>query len=377
MEIPLCKPTIGNEEIQAVSEVLSSGWLAHGEYNHKFEESFCQYLGVNNAISMNSCTSALIAALAALDIDGEVIIPSMTWVSTANAVRIVGATPVFADVNIETRNVTAETIAAKITPRTKAVMVVHFGGQPCEMTDIVELCKSRKLYLIEDSAETLGATWDGKQAGSFGIGCFSFFPTKNITTGEGGMLTTNDPVVARKIKTYIAHGVSTTTFERERSERPWIRAAEIVGYNFRLSNILAAIGFHQMAKLDQMNAQRIQIAEIYNKAILESGLPIKPPFVSMGATHVYQMYTIQVPQLMRNSVVNLLKKDGVGASVHFDPPVHLQKPYLDDSNVDLPNTEILANTLITLPIYPNMPISEVDFVIEKLILAVQTSIEKN
>jgi perosamine synthetase len=326
---------------------------------------------------MNSCTSALIAALAALDIDGEVIIPSMTWVSTANAVRIVGATPVFADVNIETRNVTAETIAAKITPRTKAVMVVHFGGQPCEMTDIVELCKSRKLYLIEDSAETLGATWDGKQAGSFGIGCFSFFPTKNITTGEGGMLTTNDPVVARKIKTYIAHGVSTTTFERERSERPWIRAAEMVGYNFRLSNILAAIGFHQMAKLDQMNAQRIQIAEIYNKAILESGLPIKPPFVSMGATHVYQMYTIQVPQLMRNSVVNLLKKDGVGASVHFDPPVHLQKPYLDDSNVDLPNTEILANTLITLPIYPNMPISEVDFVIEKLILAVQTSIEKN
>ena len=377
MDIPLCKPTIGHEEIQAVSEVLSSGWLAHGEYNHKFEESFCQYLGVSNAISMNSCTSALIAALAALDIDGEVIIPSMTWVATANAVRIVGATPVFADVNIETRNMTAETIAAKITPKTQAVMVVHFGGQPCEMTEIIKLCKSHGLHLIEDSAETLGATWEGKQAGSFGIGCFSFFPTKNITTGEGGMLTTNDPVVAKKIKTYIAHGVSTTTIERERSERPWIRAAEMVGYNFRLSNILAAIGFHQMAKLDKMNNQRIQIAKKYNKEILNSGLPIKPPFVSEGATHVYQMYTIQVPQLIRNSVVNTLKKDGIGASVHFDPPVHLQKPYLDDSNVDLPNTEILANTLITLPIYPNMPVIEVDFVIEKLILAVQTAIDQN
>jgi perosamine synthetase len=377
MDIPLCKPTIGDEEIQAVSEVLSSGWLAHGEYNHKFEESFCQYLGVSNAISMNSCTSALIAALAALDIDGEVIIPSMTWVSTANAIRIVGATPVFADVNIKTRNITAETIAAKITPKTQAVMVVHFGGQPCEMTEIVKLCKSCGLHLIEDSAETLGATWEGKQAGSFGIGCFSFFPTKNITTGEGGMLTTNDHVIAKKIKTYIAHGVSTTTFERERSERPWIRAAEMVGYNFRLSNILAAIGFHQMSKLDKMNNQRIQIAEKYNKAILNSGLPINPPFVSDGATHVYQMYTIQVPPLIRNSVVNTLKKDGIGASVHFDPPVHLQKPYLDDSIVDLPNTEILANTLITLPIYPNMPDSEVDFVLDKLILAVQTAIDKN
>jgi perosamine synthetase len=377
MDIPLCKPTIGKEEIQAVSEVLSSGWLAHGEYNHKFEDSFCQYLGVSNAISMNSCTSALIAALAALDIDGEVIIPSMTWVSTANAVRIVGATPVFADVNIKTRNITAETIAAKITPRTQAVIVVHFGGQPCEMTGIMKLCKSRGLHLIEDSAETLGATWEGKQAGSFGIGCFSFFPTKNITTGEGGMLTTNEPVVAKKIKTYIAHGVSTTTFERERSEKPWIRAAEMVGYNFRLSNILAAIGFHQMAKLDKMNNQRIKIAEKYNKAILNSGLPIMPPFVSEGATHVYQMYTIQVPRLIRNSVVNTLKKDGIGASVHFDPPVHLQKPYLDGSIVDLPNTEILANTLITLPIYPNMPVIEVDFVIEKLILAVQTELNKN
>ncbi|MCA9694382.1 MAG: DegT/DnrJ/EryC1/StrS aminotransferase family protein, partial [Myxococcales bacterium] len=185
VEVPLCRPCIGDEEINAVIEVIKSGWMAHGPYNHKFEEAFAAYLGVKHAIVMNSCTSALEVALRVPRIRGEVITPSFTFVATANTCLTSGATPVFCEVDEATRNVTAATIAERITPRTEAVMVVHYGGQVCQMDEIVALCERKGLRLIEDSAETLGATWRGRQAGSFGTGCFSFFPTKNITTGEG------------------------------------------------------------------------------------------------------------------------------------------------------------------------------------------------
>jgi perosamine synthetase len=365
LDVPLCRPSLGEEEFAAVKEVMLSGWMAHGPYNHKFEESVARYLGVPHAITMNSCTSALEAALKVAGIRGEVIIPSFTFVATANAVVTSGATPVFCDVDPVTRNVTADTIGGKITPKTEAVIIVHYGGQPCQMDAIVSLCEKHKLFLVEDSAETLGATWNGRQAGSFGVGCFSFFPTKNITTGEGGMLTCRDDAFAAKVRTLIAHGIASTTLAREKVERPWLRAAEMPGHNYRMSNMLAAIGYHQMQKLDTLNRKRVILAERYNERLAALSPVLKTPVTAPGATHVYQMYTVTVPAERRDGLIRFLKERGVGASVHFDPPVH-QQPYYRDFPGALPATEALAQEIVTLPIFPDMTFEEQDWVIEAL-----------
>jgi perosamine synthetase len=368
-DVPLARPSITEEEIEVIGHVLRSGWLAHGEYNHKFEHAFAEYLGVKHAISMNSCTSALEAAIQVPGITGEVIIPSFTWVATANVVVLAGATPVFCDVDEATRNLTAELIAEKITPNTQAVIVVHYGGQPCQLDDIIALCEKHNLLLIEDSAETLGATWKGRQAGSMGIGCFSFFPTKNITTAEGGMFTTNDDDIARKTRAWIAHGVASTTMAREKVERPWLRAAEMPGHNYRMPNPLAALGYHQLLRVDEMNAKRIELGQRYDELLAELTPEVITPKVADGATHVYQMYTVQVEAAQRNDVLNKMRANGVGASAHFDPPVHLQPYYVENYGGHVgqfPATESLANTLITLPIFPDMTFEDQDWVVHAL-----------
>lgn len=367
-EVPLGRPSIGAKEIEAVVEVLKSGWLAHGPYNHKFEEAFAKLIEVPHAISMNSCTSALEVALKVSNIKGEVIVPSFTWVASANAIVTAGATPIFCEVEPDTRNVTAELIAEKITSTTEAVMIVHYGGQPCQMDEIVRLCDRHHLLLIEDSAETLGGTWHGKQAGSFGIGCFSFFPTKNITTGEGGMLTCRDDDIARKVRALIAHGVASTTLAREKVQKPWLRAAEIAGHNFRMPNPLAALGYYQLQRLDEMNNKRISLAHRYDTLLASLQPVVQTPIVSEGAKHVYQMYTIRVRADLRDQIVHKLRDRKVGASVHFDPPVHLQPYYLERGSWQgmLPATEQLVSELITLPIYPDMTEAEQDWVVHCL-----------
>ena len=367
-DVPLCRPDIGEKEIEAVVEVLKSGWLAHGEYNHKFEVAFANLLKVPHAITLNSCTSALEVALQVAGIRGEVILPSFTWVATANAVVNSGATPVFCDVDGPTRNTTAELIAAQITPRTEAVICVHYGGQPCQMDAIVRLCEQHGLFLIEDSAQTLGATWKEQQAGSFGIGCFSFFPTKNITTGEGGMLTCKEASFADKIRALISHGIPSTTLAREKMKAPWVREAVVAGHNYRMPNPLAALGYHQLMRLDELNRKRIALARRYD-ALLASECPgIQTPVVSEGATHVYQMYTIEVEHGKRDTIVLALRERGVGASVHFDPPVHLHPCYREKGTRlgTLPVTEQLVKGLITLPLYPSMTEADQDWVVHCL-----------
>ena len=365
MKIPLSKPYLDKKELKAVEKTLNSGWLTHGPKNQEFEELFAKHIGSKYAISLNSCASALFAVIKALNITGEVILPSFTFVASANAIVTAGAKPIFADIDYQTGNIDPSDIKKRITKETQAIMPVHFAGQSCQMDKIMKIAKKHKLWVIEDSAEAVGAEYKGKKTGSFGIGCFSFFPTKNITTGEGGMVTTNDKNLIQKIKTLIGHGIPKLTNQRLKEEKPWHRSAIMPGYNFRMSNILAAIGVEQLKKLNKMNSLRRKHATYFNqklKNIEQIDLPIEMP----KTKHVYQMYTIKLKNGNRNNLIKKLKQKGIEASVHFDPPVHLQSYYQKNYGYkkgDLPITEKLSNSIITLPIFPDMTKQQLDFII--------------
>lgn len=366
MKVPLCIPDIGEEEIEAVKEVIKSGWLAHGPKTILFQEKFAEYIGTKHAVSCNSCASALQLAFMAKGIKGEVIVPSFTFPASANSIVVAGARPVFADIDYDTCNIDPKKIEEKITPNTKSIMPVHFAGQSCRMDEIMEIAEKHNLAVIEDSAECIGGTFKGKRTGTFGIGCFSFYPIKNMTTGEGGMITTDDEQVARKAATIGAHGVSTTALEREKHEKPWLRVAEVAGYNFRMSDILAAIGVVQLKKVEQMNDKRRAHAKYYSKN-LQGNDTIDLPVEDADCKHVYQMYTIKVKGVDRTKFISLLKQNGVGASVHFDPPVHLHpfyKGYCKEG--ELPVTEKVSQTIVTLPMYPQIRKEELDHVISSI-----------
>ena len=370
--IPLCKVFINDDEIKSVVEVLNSGWYTHGPKNKEFENKFAEFVGVNYAVSMNSCTSALIVALEVLGIKGEVILPSFTFVATANAVVKAGATPVFADIDYDTCNVNPDSIEEMITRNTEAVIPVHFGGQSCNMNRIMGIAKKHNLAVIEDSAETLGGKFQNKTAGSFGIGCFSFFPTKNITTGEGGMLTFNNENLYRKIKALIGHGITSDTSERDRAGKQWYREASLAGYNFRLSNILAALGVEQIKKIDEINKLRREKSIILIELLKEIE-EIELPVIEKDCYHVFQMFTVKLNKdYDRDTFVLNLRKKEIGASVHFAPPVHMQKFYLSNypSRRDLSVTEDVSRRIITLPMFPqitNGELKKISFTIKELL----------
>lgn len=365
MNIPLCIPNINEEEINEVKKVLESGWLAHGPKTQEFEEGFARYIGVKKAISTNSGTSALQLAINCLEKKGEIIVPSFTFVASANSIITSGCKPVFADIKYDTCNINPDDIEKKITQNTIAIMPVHFAGQSCDMKRIMEIAEKNNLAVIEDSAETIGGTFGDKKAGSFGLmNCFSFYPTKNITCGEGGMITTDNEEVASKLSTLKAHGISSSTFEREKQEKPWLRAATLAGYNYRLCDVLAAIGLVQMKKIDEMNEARRRHAEYLNKNLNfeEISLPVE----SENCKHVYQMYTIKLSDnIDRTKFVLELKNKGIGANVHFDPPVHLQ-PYYLNTSYNLPITEKVAKSIVTLPMYPQLKQEELDYIINSI-----------
>jgi perosamine synthetase len=371
IQVPYSKPSIDEMDVEAVVRTLRSGWLAFGEEKELFEAAFAARFGVPHAITVNSCTSALEIALRSMGITGEVVVPSFTWVATANAVINAGAIPVFCDVDLDTCNVSAETIAAALSPSTEAIIVVHYAGQPCAMDDIIDLCRRRNIVLIEDSAETLGAAWNGRAAGSFGIGCFSFYPTKAITTGEGGMLTIHDRTIAEKARTLISHGVPTAPPLDGRVHLPWERAAVQPGCNYRMPNVLAALGLSQLRRLDELNTRRIALAERYNRAFAGLSPQIHIPVVRSPASHVYQMYVVRLAT-DRNAVLEQLWNYGIGANIHFDPPVHWHPFYRQKAcpRCELPNTERLSREVLSLPIYPGMNEKEQDQVIDSVLCAI-------
>jgi len=367
-EIPLCIPFTGEEEKKAVSEVIDSGWYAHGPKNRELEEDFAKYLGVNHALSMNSCTSCIHLAIEGLGITGEVILPSFTFVASANAVITGGAEPVFADIEEDTCCIDPEAIKRLIGPNTEAIMPVHYGGQSADMHAIMKIAEKHDLLVIEDSAETIGGEHHGQKAGTFGVGCFSFYPTKNMTTGEGGILTTNDHELAKKVKALLAHGIDKTTYERENKEKSWYRSASYVGYNFRMSNILAAIGVEQLKKLEKMNNRRRQLAWELSEALSEVS-ELSLPVERKENRHVYQMYTVRVRGgVDRDDFVKTLNDRGVGASVHFYPPVHLMPPYQVDRyrKGNLSVTEEVMGEIVTLPMYPQMESEDLNYMVDAI-----------
>lgn len=368
MKIPLGKPYLNEEEFVEIKKVLQSGWLAHGPKNEELEEKFASYIGTKHAVALNSCTSALHLVLEASNIKGEVIVPSFTFAASANAILLAGAKPVFADCDLKTYNISIEDLERKVSNGTEAVMPVDFAGQACEMDKIMEIAEERDLLVVEDVAEALGSDFNGRKLGSFGIGCFSFYPTKNMTTGEGGMVTTDDEDLARTIKSMRGHGMDKSTWARKFSKYPWERVQRVIGYNFRMTDFQAAMGVVQLKKLEEMNESRRKSARFLTKR-LEQHEEIIPPYESPRSKHVYQMYTPRIKGIDRDKFVLALKEKGIGASVHFDPPVHLQPYYMDrfgTDRLDLPNTMEVCKTIFTLPMYVGMSREELEYIVTSI-----------
>jgi len=353
--IPIAKPLMGKKEIENVTEVLKSGMLASGEWVKKFEKEFANYIGVKHAIAITSGTVALDSALKVLGIreGDEVIVPDFTFIATANAVLFQNAKPVFADISEKTFNIDPDDIAEKITPKTKAVIGVHLFGHPFNVKVLQEICEDYNLFLIEDSAQAHGAEFDGKKVGNFGImSCFSFYATKNMTMGEGGMITTGDKEIERKLRLIINHGQSEKYLHTE------------LGYNHRMTNIQAAIGIAQLKKLDMFNNKRIENAEYLSKNIKAKGI-IKPN-KEKNVKHVYHQYVIKVNK--RDELIKYLNDKEIGNAIHYPLPVHLQPLYkkLGYSSEICPVATQLSNEVLSLPVHPALKKEELEYVCETL-----------
>lgn len=346
--IPAARPIIGDDERKAVDEVLASGGLAQGPQVAAFETEFSDLVGGAHCVAVNSGTSALHMALIALGVShgDEVIVPSFTFAATANSVALTGATPVFVDIDERTFCMDPQAVASAITARTKAVMPVHLYGHPADMTRIGALARDHGLLVLEDAAQAHAASWDGVSVGALGdAAAFSFYPTKNMTSGEGGMVTTGSQDVARTVRLLRNQGME----QRYHNE--------IVGFNTRMTDIHAAIGRVQLGKLAGWTAQRQSNAQF----LTENLHGVVTPFVDPRAVHVYHQYTIRVPGHDRDAFVSALADKGVGSGVYYPIPVHRLPSF--DLDVDLPVTARVADEVISLPVHPSLTQSDLETVV--------------
>jgi perosamine synthetase len=369
MNIPIAKPFLGREEEDAAVEAIRSGWVSQGPKVKEFEDMFAVYVGAKYAVATTSCTTALHAALAVSGIGpgDEVVVPSLSFIATANAVVHAGARPIFADIDPETCNVTAETIQEVITPRTKAIMPVHQMGLPVDLDPIVKLCRERGLVLIEDAACATGSEYKGKRIGGHGnIACFSFHPRKIITTGEGGMITTNDPHCAGRLRRFRHHGMSVSDVERHVSKKVVIEEYPEIGYNYRMTDIQAAVGVEQLNRLPSIIGRRRQIAGIYNIE-LDGIQSIKIPKIPDYAFHNYQSYWIELEEsapVSRDDLMQRLLDKGI-ATRRGIMSIHKEECYKGYS-ASLKESERISERTLILPLYPGLTDREQSYVVSCL-----------
>jgi len=371
-KVPLSDLDFGEEEKEAVIRVIDSGWLAMGEVTRQFEESFARMVGVNHAIAVTNGTASLHLACRALEIGpgDEVIVPSLTFVATANAILYVGATPVFADITSEDNlNISVEAIEDAITPRTRAIMVMHYGGYPCDMSAILQLAERHNLFVIEDAAHAPGAAIEDRKMGAWGhIGSFSFFPNKNLTTAEGGMLVTDDDQLAQKMRTLRSHGMTTLTWDRHRGHA-WSYDVVELGYNYRIDEIRSAIGCEQLKKLDRNNSRRGVMTALYRRLFQEIIPDLRIPFADYAWKSSFHIMPILLPDgTNRARFAEIMKAHGVQTSLHY-PPIHLFQYYLDHGlapRQPLRMTEAVAAREVTIPLYATLTQRDVEYVVNAI-----------
>lgn len=371
-KVPFADVRLGDEEKAAAMAVLDSNWLTTGPKTQAFEAAFAEAMTRSGlqAVALTNCTAALHLAVEALGIGpgDEVICPSLTFVATANAARYAGAEPVFADVCSEDEwNIDPEDVARRITPRTKAITVVHYGGYPVRMGPILDLARRHGLFVIEDACHGPLSEWEGRKLGTIGdVGCFSFFSNKNMTTGEGGMLVTANAEVAEKVRVMRSHGMTSSTYARFKGHAHGYDVVTL-GYNYRMDEIRAAIGLVQLGKLPAMNAARRPAMDYYRKVVSQRLQSLRVPFREWSGTYAYHIFPVLLPEGYgdRAGLMTRLAERGVQTSIHYRP-IHWMTAFGGGKTVELPVTDRIAPRILTLPLLPGMTTEQIDYVVASL-----------
>ena len=367
--IPYGKQTIEQDDIQAVVDVLKSDFLTTGPKIAEFEQTVADYVGAKYAVAISNGTSALHAACFAAGIEpgDEVITTPLTFAASANCVLYCGGTPVFADVDPKTYNIDPEDIRRKITDRTKAIIAVHLAGQPCDMDAIHSIAREHGLIVIEDGAHALGSVYKGKKVGCLSdMTTFSFHPVKPITTGEGGMIVTDNEDFYKKMVLFRSHGITRDDSIMTRNDGPWFYQQFDLGYNYRITDIQCALGCSQMKKLDRFLAQRKKIVARYNEAFADCDNIITPYQLS-DTESGWHLYIIQVKNCDRRQVFEAMREKGIGVNVHYIP-VYMHPYYQEHGyeTVHCANAEEIYSHIISLPLYPGLTFEQQDYVIDAL-----------
>jgi len=368
--IPVARPFVGEEEEQAVLQVLRSGWLSQGQRVGEFERDFAEYVGAKHAIAVSSCTTALHLALVAAGIGSgdEVLCPSLSFIATANSIRYVGATPVFVDIDPVTFNLDPNRLEAAITPRTKAILVVHQIGLPAALTEILDVAGRRNLIVIEDAACASGSAYQGQRIGlpHAYLACFSFHPRKILTTGEGGMLTTADEQVAARLRRLRQHAMTTSDLARHQSQSVMTEGYDEVGFNYRMTDVQAAIGLVQLRRLDGFLARRRSLALRYSEQLAQLGW-LAPPHEPPGSRHNYQSYMMRLrgdAPVSRDALMQGLLDRGISTRRGV-MAIHRETPYRDPRwERELVHTNAVTDQAIILPLFHQMTEQEQNHVIE-------------
>lgn len=369
IKVPFFVPNITNEDKTVVANALNSPLLTDGPKLRQFEKDFSKFAGAKYAIGVSNGTAALHLALKSLNLkkDDEVIIPDLTFVATANAVLLAGATPVLADVDLDDMNISPISIEENITPRTKAILPVHLAGQACKINKIIKIAKSHNLFLLEDCAHAIGARYNGKHVGTFGkAGCFSFYPTKNFTTIEGGMVITNSKKLADFVRTARNHGLTKSLSQRFSKGKPWDYDVKETGFNYRLDEIRSSLGINQLKRVKKLNQLRKKICKYYYEHLRDVNGIILPK-ISNKNDNVYHLYMIRINKnysKSRDTLFKQLLKCGIRTSLHYKP-IHEFTVYKKlAKRKSLANTINLYKEILSLPLHPYLTTKEQDYVIK-------------